>query len=223
MIKDERVPLLNFDNVKLIKLLDEIKSSRVSLKSDFEKLKNECLINMDLTFQLKNAKVKVDDINNKISYIRNFIKDNVNSKTILKEITTISSDISKTFSETNTIVLDKINIAKTNIQTEIKQKFENNSNLNNNDKLSLLKNKNIDYDRLKQRQDDLENIARITQQLVELSKDMRTEAGKQGLTIQSIEDNIAIAVDKTSQANDELNKKVQAKVPLLRPIGGYVG
>jgi t-SNARE complex subunit (syntaxin) len=76
----------------------------------------------------------------------------------------------------------------------------------------------MDVDRLRERQQDLEKITKISYQLLELSRDMRREADKQGRIVTSIEDHITISNFKTSEAIEQLNKRKGSQSSNVRLI-----
>ncbi len=70
----------------------------------------------------------------------------------------------------------------------------------------------IDVDRLKERQQDLEKISKISIQLLELSRSMKISTENQGRIVSSIEDHITIANEKVKDGNEQLslNRQTQA-------------
>jgi len=169
----------------------------------------------DLTFKLQRLKSNMEIINDKIKLLRNFCKDddssNVNSTLVLlKNIRTISSEISRKYDVVNTKFNEKIEKMKKSLQNEMTQNKVSQGALIDS-KLHLNYQKDhkykIDVDRLKERQDDIENITKITSQLLHLSRDIRQEAEKQGKVIMSIEDHITEAQVNSSLANGQLNMR----------------
>lgn len=220
--KEEKLnPLLDS---KLEEELKNLKEEYSNFSTCAEEIKNELDIThledkisiSNFTFKLQKLKSNMEIINNKIKLLRNFCKDdddatNINSTLILlKNIKTISSEVSRKYDVVNKKFNEKIENMHKLIQSEISQ-----NNLSEGEfidtKLHLTYHKDpklkINIDRLKERQSDLEKITFITSQLLMLSKDIRQEAEKQGKVIMSIEDHITDSNVKTAEANEQLNKR----------------
>ena len=69
----------------------------------------------------------------------------------------------------------------------------------------------MDVDRLMERKHEIEQIVKVSEQLLKLSQDMRLGTVKQGRVINSIENNIIISNVMTGEANEQLTRKVETQ------------
>ena len=186
------------------------------IKNELEQTHFEDKISFsDLTFKLQRLKSNMEIINDKIKLLRNFSKDddssNINSTLVLlKNIRTVSSEISRKYDIVNTKFNEKLEKMKKSLEIEMTQnKVSQGALIDSKLHLTLKKDQKykVDVDRLKERQDDIEKITKITSQLLHLSRDIRQEAEKQGKVIMSIEDHITEAQVNSALANGQLNMR----------------
>jgi len=220
--EDKLNPLLDS---KLEEELKNLKEEFSNFSTCAEEIKNELdstivedkISIANLTFKLQKLKSNMEIINNKIKLLRNFCKDDesdqmkINSTLILlKNIKTISSEVARKYEIVNSKFNEKIENLQKSIQTEITENQIAGSNLTDTRlHLTYQKDANLkmNIDRLKERQQDIEKITKITSQLLVLSKDIRQESEKQGKVIMSIEDHITDAHAKTAETNEQLNQR----------------
>jgi t-SNARE complex subunit (syntaxin) len=157
----------------------------------------------------------MEKINDKIQYLKNFIKDDSTmSLVFLSQIKKISEGVSIMFEAINKKFTEKIESARKKIQLEIDQRTNSYSNsiTSSGGQTSLIMKKldskmRMDVDRLNERKHELEQIVKVSGQLLRLSQDMRVEAGKQGRVINSIENHIIISNVMTGEANEQLTRR----------------
>lgn len=229
MIDDKRNPLLDQSLDKEYEFLNEesttFNTSIEDIYHDLECRSVEDNINIsNLVMKLQNVKAHMQRINDKIHYLKNYMIDDIktqpNNILIFSRVKKISDNISRRYEEVNKKFADKIEMAKKKIQIEIDQRTTADSNPNNNkiNKMMLKYDPKVrlDLDRLRERQQDLEKITKISYQLLELSRDMRREADKQERIVSSIEDHITISNIKTNEANEQLCKKKETQTSNVR-------
>lgn len=214
-------PLLDKDIKKLLQVLEEEfkfyntlidqinKEIDSSPKDDDSSLAN-------YVQKLQKIKTQMDKINDKIQYFKNFVKDDNISFVYLSQIKKISEAVSIMFGNINHKFNEKIEAARTKIQLEIDQRTNSNSISSSGGHTSLIMKKldskmRMDVDRLMERKHEIEQIVKVSEQLLKLSQDMRLGTVKQGRVINSIENNIIISNVMTGEANEQLTRKVETQ------------
>ena len=157
-----------------------------------------------LTNQLENLKSHMTKINDKILFLKNFTKDDSinlrdnSSIFLLNKIKIISDSISKEYELVAKLFSEKISQAQNDLG-----KLEYSSQMSG--QLQTLT--KVDLERYKERELELSKIQKVTQQILELSRDMKKEADKQGQTVISIESYIEESQRNVNKGNEELTRK----------------
>ena len=216
-MKDEKSnPLLDKDFKKEIEFLDEeykiFNNSIEKINKDLETKRTEDQSTLTgIMVKLQNIKTHMEKINNKILYLKNFMKDDSTyTFAFFSQIKKISENISSKYEAVNKKFTEKIDLARRRIQVEIDERT--NHPVDSQTQSTLIMKKldskmRMDVDRLKERQHALEQIAKISNQLMKLSQDMRLEAVKQGRVVNSIENHIVVSNIMTGEANEQLNRR----------------
>jgi hypothetical protein len=133
---------------------------------------------------LKLTKLKsiVEGLNEKIHYSNNYLNnhDDPHHKELLRLITSISECVSKKFDTINRKFFECINPVKKSIDNEIISITGTNNKEQQQTMMKVDKNLKMNIDQLNMRRQELENITKITFQILELSTEMKKSAEKQG-------------------------------------------
>lgn len=209
-------PLLDTNVVKEIKSLEEDNQKYQILLQKFENEINIREISQvdnlpELITKLQEIKSLLETILNKIKLISNYIKDDHSQKNILEKLKQISLDTSQKYQILNKKFNEKLEAAKNKIKIELNEMTNISVENANNPRLKVIQkldNKTrMDIDRLKERQDELEKITKISHQLLIISQDMKLSSERQGRVIDSIENNLIVTDSNTNKGLEELNKR----------------
>lgn len=213
MLDEKSNPLLDPNLGKEYEILNEENSTFNTSIEDINKALDTKSVddqeNMsNLVIKLQNVKAHMERINEKIQFLKNFLQDDSpsNQLVLLNKIKIISDNISRRYELVNKKFTEKIANAKRKIELEISEKRTD--SYGGGKVLQKLDARiKMDVDRLKERQEDLEKITKISYQLLELSRDMKKSAESQGRMVSSIEDHITIADTNVRGGNEQLNKR----------------
>jgi t-SNARE complex subunit (syntaxin) len=218
-MEDEMLnPLLDSNTKKELKLLIDDTDQFTMLLSKFESDINSREISQvenlsELVNKLKNLRSQMEKIVSKIQYIKNFIKDETSQKSTLVKLKGVSEEIRRKFENLNKKFNAKVETAKNQIKTEIEEKTNssednfNKQNIRVQTVQTIDSRTRMDIDRLRERQEELEKITKISHQLLRISQDMKMSSDRQGIIVDSIESNLVISNKNTNEGLQQLNKR----------------
>jgi t-SNARE complex subunit (syntaxin) len=210
-----RDPLLNkIDPKRQIEQLNiefnKVMTSLNEIESDIDRESINSL--GPLNVKLGNVQQHMEIINNQIHFLRSCLTDlpgqltKEESELIVNRIRVISEDINRKYENVNKKFEAKLKQAKSEVQLQLNN-YNTDIERPQQAQQQITGKTRMEIEQLKNRQEDLEKIEKISFQLLLISRDMKKEAEKSGQKVSNIEDYIISSQNNIQNGTNLLNNQ----------------
>jgi len=162
-----------------------------------------------LADKMKNIEVHLNKIKTMNSAVHNFYdaqKDDMVYHKYYTDIKKMSEDITIKYTQLNQKVNSLVDVVKTRVDHEFLDD-PNKLNISSKEQKVLEWKNKVDGERYNERKAELEKVSKVTNQILELSRNMNTEVQKQGETLAKIEDNVKDSTVNVADGKKQLLEK----------------